>query len=259
MFFLRIAVLLAATIAVFFPGPASAADLTVFAAASLKDALDELVRGFEPAAKHAIVVSYGASPALAKQIGNGAPADLFISADIDWMDYAAARKLIVADSRVNLLGNRLVLIAPASSTASVRIVPDFSLAALLGNDRLAIADPDSVPAGKYGKAALESLGVWAGVSRKLARAENVRAALAFVSRGEAPFGIVYRSDAMADRRVRVVGEFPASSHPPVVYPAALTAAGRSPIRTQFLSYLKSGAARPIWEKHGFAAGAARGR
>jgi molybdate transport system substrate-binding protein len=251
--FLRIAALLASIIAAFIPAPACAADLTVFAAVSLKDALDELVRGFEPAAKHAIVVSYGASPALVKQIENGAPADLLISADLDWMDYATARKLVVADSRVNLLGNRLVLIAPASSTASVRIAQNFPLAALLGNDRLAIADPDSVPAGKYGKAALESLGVWAGVSRKLARAENVRAALVFVSRGEAPLGIVYRSDAMADRRVRVVGEFPASSHPPIVYPAALTAAGRSPIGARFLAYLKSGAARPVWEMHGFAA------
>jgi len=253
MHFLRIAALLASVIAMFPPGPARAAGMTVFAAASLKDALDELIPGFEPAAKHRIVVSYGASPALAKQIENGAPADLFISADLDWMDYAAARKLVLIDSRVNLLGNRLVLIAPASSKAKVQIAPNFPLAALLGNDRLAIADPDGVPAGKYGKAALESLGVWAGVSPKLARAENVRAALAFVSRGEAPFGIVYRSDATADRKVRVVGEFPASSHPPIVYPAALTSAGRSPIRAQFLSYLKSGAARPVWERHGFAA------
>jgi molybdate transport system substrate-binding protein len=253
MRFLRIAALLTSIIAAFLPRPACAAQLTVFAAASLKEALDELVRGFEPAAKHRIVVSYGASAALVKQIENGAPADLFISADLDWMDYAVAHKLIVADSRVNLLGNRLVLIAPASSMVRVRIAPDFPLAALLGNDRLAIADPDSVPAGKYGKAALQSLGVWAGVSPKLARAENVRAALVFVSRGEVPFGIVYRSDAMADTKVRVVGEFPASSHPRIVYPAALTAAGRSPIRAQFLSYLKSGAARPVWEKHGFAA------
>jgi molybdate transport system substrate-binding protein len=252
MRFLSIAALLVSIMAAFMPGPACAADLMVFAAASLKEALDELVRGFEPA-KHRIVVSYGASPALVKQIENGAPADLFISADTDWMDYAAARTLIVADSRVDLLGNRLVLVAPVSSRASVRIAPDFPLAALLGNARLAIADPDSVPAGKYGKAALESLGVWAGVSPKLARAENVRAALAFVSRGEAPFGIVYRSDAMADRKVRVVGEFPASSHPPIVYPAALTAVGHSLLRAQFLSYLKSGAARPVWERHGFAA------
>lgn len=251
MRFLRIGALLASLIAM--SAAAYAAELTVFAAVSLKDALDEQVRGFEPAAKHGIVVSYGASPSLVKQIENGAPADLFISADLDWMDYAAARKLIVADSRVNLLGNRLVLIAPASSTASVRIAPDFPLAALLGNDRLAIADPDSVPAGKYAKAALQSLGVWAGVSPKLARAENVRAALAFVSRGEVPFGIVYRTDAWVDKKVRVVGEFPPSSHPPIVYPAALTAAGRSPIRAQFLSYLKSGAARPVWERHGFAA------
>jgi molybdate transport system substrate-binding protein len=252
MFFTRVAVLLAAMIAAFPPGPAVAAGLTVFAAVSLKDALDELVRGFEPSAGHRIAVSYGASPALAKQIENGAPADLFISADLDWMDYAAARGLIVADSRVNLLGNRLVLIAPASSKAGVQIAPNFPLAGLLGNDRLAIADPDSVPAGKYGKAALESLGAWAGVSGKLARAENVRAALVLVSRGEAPFGIVYRSDALADKKVRVLGEFPLSSHPPIVYPAALTSAGRSPIRAKFLSYLTSGAARPIWEKHGFA-------
>ncbi|HEY6241055.1 MAG TPA: molybdate ABC transporter substrate-binding protein [Burkholderiales bacterium] len=251
MRFLHIATLLTSISAVFLPWPTRAAELTVFAAVSVKDALDESIRGFEPAAGHRIVASYGASQALAKQIENGAPADLFISADLDWMDYAAERKLIVPGSRINLLGNRLVLIAPASSTASVQIAPTFPLSALLGSERLAIADPDSVPAGKYGKAALESLGVWASVSPKLARGENVRAALAFVSRGEAPFGIVYRSDATADRRVRVVGEFPASSHPPIVYPAALTAAGRSPIRAQFLSYLGSDVVRPIWEKHGF--------
>jgi molybdate transport system substrate-binding protein len=247
----RLAALLTAATVGFFPGSSGAADLTVFAAASLKDALDELVRGFEPSAGYKTAVSYGASSALAKQIENGAPADLFISADLDWMEYATARKLILADSRVNVLGNRLVMIAPASSKASVQIAPNFPLAAMLGNGRLATADPDSVPAGKYGKAALESLGVWAAVSRKLARAENVRAALAFVSHGEAPFGIVYRSDAVADPRVRVVAEFPPSSHPPIVYPAALTTAGRSPMRGQFLSYLRSVAARPIWEKHGF--------
>src|SRR5258706_7131282 len=252
MVFMRVAVLLAARIAAFSPGPAGAAGLTVFAAASLKDVLDELVRGFEPSAEHRIEVSYGASPALAKQIENGAPADLFISADLDWMDYAAARKLIVADSRANLFGNRLVLIAPASSKASVQIAQYFPLAALLGNDRLAIAHPASVPAGKYAKAALESLGVWAGVSGKLARAENVRAALALASRGGTPLGIVYPSGALADKKVRVVGEFPPSSHPPIVYPAALTAAGRLPIRPTFLSDLTSAAVRPIWEKHGFA-------
>jgi molybdate transport system substrate-binding protein len=231
---------------------AVAETVTVFAAASLKDALDENVRVHRPRTGDRIVVSYAASSALAKQIENGAPADLFISADLEWMDYLAARKLIDAQSRSNLLSNRLVLIAPAGSSVKLDVAPNFPLAAALGGGRLSIADPEHVPAGKYARSALESLGVWGSVAGRTARAENVRAALVLVSRGEAPLGIVYRTDALADVRVRTVAEFPESSHPPIVYPAALIASRKSPTARDFLEYLKSQAARVLWTKHGFA-------
>ncbi len=233
------------------PGAVRAADLTVFAAASLKEALDEQVRDFEPAAARKIVVSYAASSALAKQIEAGAPADLFISADEEWMDYLSEHGLVSRASRVDLLRNRLVLIAPAASGVVTRIAPDFPLAALLGGGRLAIADPDHVPAGRYAKSALESLGVWVDVSQRVARTENVRAALALVSRREAPLGIVYRTDAIADPSVRTVAEFPASAHAPIIYPAALTAHASSPLAARFLASLQSRRARAVWEKHGF--------
>ena len=229
--------------------PAAAQNLTVFAAASLKDALDEIVRGYQPKAK--VVVSYAASSTLAKQIENAAPADLFISADVDWMDYLETRKLIDSRSRVNLLRNRLVIIAPADSSAALEIKPGFALAAALGKDRLAMANPDFVPAGKYGKAALENLGVWQSVAAKVAPADNVRAALVLVSRGEAPFGIVYRTDAIADKKVKIVGEFPPGSHPPIVYPAAVVATGRRAQAQAFLDYLGSAPARAIFTKYGF--------
>ena len=229
-----------------------AAEATVFAAASLKEALDEAARRFDADTGHRSVLAYGASSALARQIGHGAPADLFISADEEWMDYLAARKLIDSKSRVGLLSNRLVLISPAGSRIQLAIARDFRLGEALGPDRLAMADPDHVPAGKYARAALEALGVWAGVSGKIARTENVRAALALVARGETPLGIVYRTDALAERRVRVVAEFPASSHLPIVYPAALTSSSRSPAAPRLLAFLRSPAARAIWEKYGFA-------
>jgi molybdate transport system substrate-binding protein len=206
----------------------------------------------QPKAGDRIVVSYAASSALAKQIANGAPVDLFISADLEWMDYLAARKLIDAQSRSNLLSNRLVLIAPAGSSVKLDVAPNFPLAAALGGGRLSIADPGHVPAGKYARSALESLGVWGSVAGRTAQAENVRAALVLVSRGEAPLGIVYRTDALADVRVRTVAEFPESSHPPIVYPAALIASTKSPAARDFLEYLKSQAARALWTKHGFA-------
>jgi len=231
---------------------AAGGTVTVFAAASLKDALDENVRAHQPGAGDRIVVSYAASSALAKQIENGAPADLFISADLEWMDYLAARKLIDAQSRSNLLSNRLALVAPAGSSVKLDVAPNFQLAAALGGGRLSIADPEHVPAGKYARSALESLGVWASVAGRTARAENVRAALVLVSRGEAPLGIVYRTDALADASVRTVAEFPESSHPPIVYPAALTASTRSPAARKLLEHLKSRAARALWTKHGFA-------
>lgn len=239
-----------ACIASLLPACVLAAGITVFAAASLKEAMDAQRRAFEAVTGNTVVVSYGASSALARQIEAGAPADVFISADIDWMDYLAQRKLVVPGTRVNLLRNTLVLIAPSSSTSRLRIAPGFALAAALGNDRLAMANPDSVPAGKYGKRALERLGIWQAVEAHLARAENVRAALALVSRGEAPFGIVYRTDALADKGVRIVDTFPDDTHPPIVYPVALLANGR-PAAKSLLDYLRSARARAIWETYGF--------
>jgi molybdate transport system substrate-binding protein len=230
---------------------ASAADITVFAAASLKEAMDQQARNFDAATGNKTVVSYGGSNALAKQIEAGAPADLFISADLDWTDYLDQRKLLAPNTRSNLLRNTLVLIAPASNHSTLTIGPRFELAAALRNDKLAMANPESVPAGKYGKAALEKLGVWATVEKQVARADTVRAALALVSRGEAPYGIVYRTDAMADKGVRIVDTFPADTHPPIVYPVALIASSKSPASSLLLNYLRSDTARPTWEKYGF--------
>jgi molybdate transport system substrate-binding protein len=232
----------------------SRADVTIFAAASLRDGLDELVREYERQGRGKTVVSYAGSPTLARQIEKGAPADIFISADADWMDFLAKRGLIRIETRVNLLSNRLVLITHGGCQTTLRIGPRFPLAELLGDRRLAMADPDSVPAGKYGKAALEALGVWGEVAPKVARAENVRAALALVARGEAPFGIVYRSDAAAEPRVRTVGEFPAGSHPEIIYPAAVVAGARSKIAYETLRYLRSIKAGAVWQRHGFEPG-----
>ena len=225
--------------------------VTVYAAASLKDALDAWLATRNGQRHAAVKAVYAASSTLARQIERGAPADVFISADTAWMDYLAQRKLIAAGSRVNLLSNRLVLIAPANSQQRLAIGPGFPLAAALGNERLAMADPHSVPAGKYGKAALMALGVWRDVSRKVASTDNVRAALMLVARSEAPFGIVYASDAMAEKRVRVAGEFPAHSHPAVVYPAAVVAASRNAGAKVLLDALQSDAARALWLAHGF--------
>jgi molybdate transport system substrate-binding protein len=244
-------VVLALSLAAMSP-PVVAADATVFAAASLKEALDEQARQFGAATGHKVVVAYGASGALAKQIEAAAPADLFISADLDWMDRIGQRRLLATGTRVDLLRNTLVLIAPAGSRASLRIAPGFGLAAALGADRLAMANPDSVPAGKYGRSALEKLGVWASVGKQVARAENVRAALALVSRGEAPFGIVYSTDALSDKNVRIVDTFPPDSYPPIVYPAAVVASSRSAAARPLLDWLRSAPARATWEKYGFA-------
>jgi molybdate transport system substrate-binding protein len=233
--------------------PAMAASVLVFGAASLKEALDEQAKQFEAATGHRVVVAYGASNTLARQIASGAPADVFISADVDWMGDVDRRGLTMRGSRVDLLRNALVLVAPASSGSTLKIGPGFPLAAELGQGRLAMANPDSVPAGKYGKAALEHLGVWSGVERRVARAENVRAALALVSRGEAPFGIVYATDARADKGVRIMDTFPATSHPPIVYPAAVLASSRSPAAQPLLDYLRSAPARRVWEQYGFSA------
>jgi molybdate transport system substrate-binding protein len=227
------------------------AKLVIFAAASLKDALDEVNTAYQREKGQETATSYGASPTLAKQIEAAAPADVFISADLDWMDYLAKKNLIKPETRANLLGNQLVLIAPVNSGDKLTIAPNFPLAQALGNGRLAIADPNGVPAGKYGKAALESLGVWASVADRLAPAENVRATLALVSRGEAPLGIVYRTDANSDKGVQIVGTFPENTHPPIVYPIAVVAASTNPGAPGYVAFLKSPTARPIFEKQGF--------
>jgi molybdate transport system substrate-binding protein len=229
-----------------------AQNVTVLAAASLKDALDEIDGMNQKRGGFRAVISYASSSALAKQVENGAPAHIFISADLDWMDYLEKRKLIDAASRTNLLRNELVLVAPADSKASLAIGPNFPLAGALGKGRLAMGDPDHVPAGKYAKAALESLGVWPSVAGRIARAENVRSALLFVSRGEAPLGIVYRTDAIADKRVRVAGVFPQNSHPPIVYPAAILVSGRNNAGAErYFAFLASSEALGIFRKHGF--------
>lgn len=230
---------------------ADAATVTVFAAASLKESMDAQARQFEARTGDKVVVSYAGSNVLAKQIEAGAPAEVFISADLEWMDYVDQRRLLVPNSRVTLLANTLVLIAPASSKLALTIAPGFGLQAALGSDRLAIANPDSVPAGKYAKSALEALGVWPGVQTQLARTENVRAALALVSRGEAPLGIVYSTDALADKGVRIVDTFPAATHPPILYPAALVGANSSPAAKALLDFLRSADATETWRKLGF--------
>ncbi|MBP7242709.1 molybdate ABC transporter substrate-binding protein [Amaricoccus sp.] len=231
--------------------PAAAADVTVFAAASLKNALDAVAEAWAGETGNAATISYAASSALAKQIEEGAPADVFISADVPWMDYLAERDLVQKDTIVELLGNRLVLVAPAESTAAIELAPGADLVGLLGDGRLAMGQVDSVPAGKYGKEALTALGVWDGVADRLAQAENVRAALALVATGEAPFGIVYETDANAEPAVRVVATFPEDSHSPIVYPAAVTTAATSPEAAAFLDYLKGSGAAELFEAQGF--------
>ena len=226
------------------------ADVLVFAAASLQSAIDELAPATMRATGSRVRASYAASSALARQIEYGAPADLFISADLEWMEYVSERRLIEPASRINLLGNRLVLIAPTDRPSALKIAPGFPLAAALGRDRLALADPASVPAGKYARAALIALGVWDSVAAKVAAAENVRAALMLVSRGEAPLGIVYRTDAQIEPRVAVVDTFPETSHPPIVYPAAIVTTASSGAAT-VLDFLKSAEARAVFERHGF--------
>jgi molybdate transport system substrate-binding protein len=227
------------------------AEPTVFAAASMKTALDEVASAWKAETGKAALISYAASSALAKQIEAGAPADIFISADRDWMDYLGERQLIDTATRVDLLGNAIVLVAPTGSASEIAIAEGFPLATLLGDGRLAMASVDSVPAGKYGKAALEHLGVWDSVKDRLAQAENVRSALVLVSRGETPLGIVYRTDAAADAGVTIVGTFPAESHPPIIYPVALTTAAKDPDAAGFLAFLQTVAARAVFEKQSF--------
>jgi molybdate transport system substrate-binding protein len=235
--------------------PAESADsgqhtITVFAAASLTQVLQDLGDGFTRETAIPVRFSFAASSALARQIENGAPADVFFSADLDWMDYLQTRKLIQADTRRDVLGNRLVLIAPADSTVNLKIEKHFGLAAALGKGRLATGDPDSVPAGRYARESLTSLGVWNEVENRLVRADSVRSALAFVDRGEAPLGIVYATDALIDKNVRVVGEFPADSHAPIVYPIALTSTAASGAE-RFVAYIRGPAGNLAFKAYGF--------
>ncbi|WP_144898030.1 molybdate ABC transporter substrate-binding protein [Luteimonas cucumeris] len=226
--------------------------LTIFAAASLKESMDEAAAAYQRAHGQPVRVSYAASSTLARQIEQGAPADVFLSADLDWMDYLQQRQLIDGDSRRDLLGNTLVLIAPKASTAKTLLLErGVDLRPLLGDGRLALALAASVPAGKYAKAAFVSLGVWPSLRAKVAEAENVRAALMLVAREEAPLGVVYASDARAEPGVRVLSTFPASTHPRIVYPVARVAASQHPHADAFMAWLATPAAAAIFRRRGF--------
>jgi molybdate transport system substrate-binding protein len=230
---------------------AEAPDLLVFGAASLTDALEEIGARYTRDTGQAVRFSFAASSALARQIEAGARADVFLSADLEWMDYLESRGRVERDTRRDLLGNRLALVAPASSGASLAIAPGFPLAAALGGGRLATGDPDYVPVGRYARAALTSLGVWNDVADRLVRADNVRTALAYVARGEAPLGIVYETDAKLDPAVEVLGLFPADSHPPITYPVAVVEGAREGA-ARFVAYLSGDAATAVFRKLGFA-------
>jgi len=245
--------------AAFFPTPALAQPPEangkgplIFAAASLKTALDKIAEAFAAETGKTAPLVYASSAILAKQIEQGAPADLFISADLDWMDYLERAGLIRAETRHNLLGNALVLIEPADANTKLAITPGFDLAGAAGSGKIAACTIAACPAGVYAKQTLDALGIWAKVEPKLAQADNVRNALRLVSLGEAKFGIVYATDARSDPRVRVVGVFPESTHSPIIYPAALVVTSRSPDAARFLSFLSSPAANKIWIEQGFA-------
>ena len=232
------------------PLRAAAEEVSVFAAASLTGALDAVAAAWAAGTGHRAVISYGGSSALARQIQQGAPADIFISASAEWMEALEASGDVQPDTRREVLGNRLVLIAHGDA-APVTLDESLDLAGMLGEGRLAMALVDAVPAGVYGRAALTSLGLWDGVAPQVAQADNVRAALAFVAQGEAPLGIVYATDAAAEPAVSVIGTFPGTSHPPITYPAAITAEATSPVAAEFLDYLGSEPARALWEAAGF--------
>jgi molybdate transport system substrate-binding protein len=233
------------------PCAATAQNLLVFAAASLKDALDDVAAHWQSETGTPVTISYAATSALARQIQQGAPADVFISANPDWMDTLQADVLIDPKTRRDLLSNRIVLVAHGSDAPPVDIHPGFDLAGLLGDGRLAMGLVDAVPAGIYGKAALTSLGVWDAVEPKVAQTDTVRAALALVARGEATYGIVYATDATAGDDVTVVATFPGETHPPIVYPVAVTSASVHSQATAFVEYLASDAARPLFAHQGF--------
>lgn len=241
-----------ATIVAVLPGTAALAEeVVVFAAASLKTALDQVAADFQTATGHRVTISYGGSNLLAKQIIQGAPADIFLSAAVNWMDAVEHAGLIAQGSRKDLLGNTLVLVAHGKDAARVEIGPGFDLAGLLGDGRLAMALVDAVPVGQYGKAALQSLGVWDTVAPMVAQSDNARAALALVSAGEAPFGIVYATDALADDTVTVVGSFPADSYPAIVYPAALLTGAEDAADREFLAVLSVLASDARFMQQGF--------
>jgi molybdate transport system substrate-binding protein len=233
------------------PALAQEKTLTVFAAASMKNALDDVDAAYTAKSGVKVAASYAASSTLAKQIEQGAPADVFVSADTDWMDYTISKKNINEPTRVNLLGNSIVLIAPKDSKIdNVTIEQGFDLAKLAGDGKIATGDVKSVPVGKYAQAALEKLGAWQAAAPKFAMAESVRAALALVARGEAVLGIVYSTDAKVEPGVKIVGTFPADSHPPIIYPVAATSTAK-PDATDYLAFLKTSAAKTIFEKYGF--------
>jgi molybdate transport system substrate-binding protein len=231
--------------------PDESATVLVFAAASLTNVLDDLSKAFTAKTHVSVKASLAASSVLAKQIEEGAPADVFFSADLEWVDYLQQRNLLKPGTRYDVVGNSLVLIAPADSTVSLTIRPGVDFTSALGSQgKLATGDPDSVPVGKYAQAALRKLAVWDAVSPRIVRAENVRAALAFVARGEAPLGIVYKTDALAEKRVRIVAEFPADTHPPITYPITLTRHGAAAAE-QFEQFVLSAAAAEIFRRYGF--------
>lgn len=246
--------LLAALIVPLLLPPVSAREpkpLLFFATASLQTTLNAIAADWEKATGKKVVLAYAASSALARQLEQGAPADLFASADLEWMDWAAQRGLVRPETRKTLLGNSLVLIAAKDAAVDLDIAPGFALAAAIGDSRLATGNPQSVPVGRYARAALTALGVWDQVSPRIAGTENVRAALALVARGEARLGIVYGTDARSERRVKVVGTFPSGSHPPIVYPFAITTGSTNPDAAAFLAYMSSPAATKLFEADGF--------
>jgi len=248
---LAILLLLAASWLTFDARAGAARDgIVVFAAASLTDALGEVARNYQQDTGQTVRLLFASSAILARQIQSGAGADLYFAADSAWMDYVVEHDLVVPGSRTELLTNTLVLVAPSDSTLALKLVPGVALKAALGSGRLATGDPDSVPVGRYARAALATLGVWNGIEDRLVRAEDVRSALAFVARGEAPLGIVYATDARAEPRVRVVDTFPLSSHPPIRYAVALTR-NAAPAAGAFLTYLRGASAAQTFRKYGF--------
>ena len=238
-------------LALLMAAPARAAEVTVFAAASLKTALDDIAAAWQAETGHSATMSYGGSPALAKQIIAAAPADVFLSASPEWMDAVQDAGLLRDGTRVDLLGNRLILVAHGAGAAPVTLETETDLAGMLAGGKLAMAMVDSVPAGQYGREALTALGLWDSVAESVAQSENVRMALQLVALGEAPLGIVYASDAVAEPGVTVVATFPEASHSPIIYPGAVIASSTAPEAEAFLAYLSSAPARAIFKAQGF--------